>query len=39
MTKVNYDRFASFDINEACDHFQVHRSRWTGLCERYGRGF
>ena len=21
MTKVNYDRFASFDINEACDHF------------------
>ena len=21
MTKVNYDKFASFDINEACDHF------------------
>ena len=21
MTKVNYDRFASFDINECCDHF------------------
>ena len=21
MTKVNYDRFASFDLNEACDHF------------------
>jgi len=21
MTKVNYDGFASFDLNEACDHF------------------
>ena len=21
MTKVNYDRFASFDLNECCDHF------------------
>ena len=21
MAKVNYDRFASFDLNEACDHF------------------
>ena len=21
MAKVNYDKFASFDINEACDHF------------------
>lgn len=21
MTKVNYDAFASFDLNEACDHF------------------
>ena len=21
MTKVNYDKFASFDLNEACDHF------------------
>ena len=21
MAKVNYDAFASFDINEACDHF------------------
>jgi len=21
MTKVNYDNFASFDLNEACDHF------------------
>ena len=23
MTKVNYDRFASFDLNEACDHFDT----------------
>ena len=21
MAKVNYDKFASFDLNEACDHF------------------
>jgi hypothetical protein len=21
MTTINYDRFASFDLNEACDHF------------------
>ena len=21
MTKVNYDKFASFDLNEACDYF------------------
>ena len=21
MAKVNYDNFASFDLNEACDHF------------------
>ena len=21
MTKVNYDKFANFDLNEACDHF------------------
>jgi hypothetical protein len=26
MAKVNYDNFASFDINEACDHFDTEKS-------------
>ena len=25
MTKVNYDNFASFDINECCDHFDSEK--------------
>ena len=32
MTKVNYDRFASFDINEACDHFDSEKqSNWKKI--------
>lgn len=27
MTKVNYDKFASFDMNEACDHFDCEDQR------------
>ena len=27
MTKVNYDKFASFDLNEACDHFDCEDQR------------
>jgi hypothetical protein len=27
MTKVNYDAFASFDLNEACDHFDCTDQR------------
>ena len=27
MTKVNYDKFASFDLNEACDHFDCTDQR------------
>lgn len=27
MAKVNYDNFASFDLNEACDHFDCHDQR------------
>ena len=27
MAKVNYDNFASFDINEACDHFDCTDQR------------
>jgi hypothetical protein len=27
MAKVNYDRFASFDLNEACDHFDCTDQR------------
>jgi len=27
MTKVNYDRFASFDLNEACDYFDCEDQR------------
>ena len=26
MAKVNYDNFASFDINECCDHFDSEKS-------------
>jgi len=32
MTKVNYDRFASFDLNEACDHFDCEKqSNWKKI--------
>ena len=32
MTKVNYDRFASFDINECCDHFDSEKqSNWKKI--------
>jgi len=32
MTKVNYDRFASFDLNEACDHFDSDKqSNWKKI--------
>ena len=27
MAKVNYDSFASFDINEACDHFDSENAK------------
>ena len=27
MAKVNYDKFASFDLNEACDHFDCTDQR------------
>ena len=27
MTKLNYDKFASFDLNEACDHFDCTDQR------------
>ena len=27
MTKVNYDKFASFDMNECCDHFDCEDQR------------
>ena len=27
MAKVNYDRFASFDLNEACDYFDCEDQR------------
>jgi hypothetical protein len=27
MAKVNYDRFASFDLNECCDHFDSEDQR------------
>ena len=27
MAKVNYDKFASFDLNEACDHFDCTDER------------
>jgi hypothetical protein len=32
MTKVNYDKFASFDINECCDHFDSEKqSNWKKI--------
>ena len=32
MTKVNYDNFASFDLNEACDHFDsTDQKQWKKI--------
>ena len=32
MTKVNYDRFASFDIDECCEHFDSEKqSNWKKI--------
>ena len=32
MAKVNYDKFASFDINECCDHFDSEKqSNWKKI--------
>jgi hypothetical protein len=32
MTKVNYDNFPSFDINECCDHFDSEKqSNWKKI--------
>ena len=32
MTKVNYDNFASFDLNEACDHFDCEKqANWKKI--------
>ena len=32
MTKANYDAFASFDINECCDHFDSEKqSNWKKI--------
>jgi hypothetical protein len=32
MTKTNYDKFASFDMNEACDHFDSEKpSNWKKI--------
>jgi hypothetical protein len=32
MAKVNYDSFASFDLNEACDHFDSEKqSNWKKI--------
>ena len=32
MTKVNYDSFPSFDINECCDHFDSDKpSNWKKI--------
>ena len=32
MAKVNYDRFASFDMNECCDHFDSEKqSNWKKI--------
>ena len=32
MANINYDRFASFDINEACDHFDSEKpSNWKKI--------
>lgn len=32
MAKVNYDAFSSFDINEACDHFDCEsQAQWRKI--------
>ena len=32
MAKVNYDNFASFDMNEACDHFDCEKqANWKKI--------
>ena len=32
MAKVNYDRFSSFDLNEACDHFDsMDQKAWRKI--------
>jgi hypothetical protein len=32
MAKINYDNFASFDINECCDHFDSEKqSNWKKI--------
>jgi hypothetical protein len=32
MAKVNYDNFASFDLNEACDHFDcTDQKAWNKI--------
>lgn len=32
MANINYDNFASFDINEACDHFDSEKpSNWKKI--------
>ena len=32
MAKVNYDKFASFDINECCEHFDSEKpSNWKKI--------
>ena len=32
MSKVNYDNFASFDLNECCDHFDSEKqSNWKKI--------
>ena len=32
MTKVNYDNFASFDLHEACDHFDCEdQKQWKKI--------
>ena len=32
MAKVNYDNFASFDLNEACDHFDCEdQKQWKKI--------
>jgi hypothetical protein len=32
MAKINYDSFASFDLNEACDHFDSEKqSNWKKI--------
>jgi hypothetical protein len=32
MAKINYDNFNSFDLNEACDHFDVEdQKQWNKI--------